>query len=240
MALLASLCSNDSVEQMDAILFEIPPLHRFWEPTFTIDWDCANSGFNLNRNDDKVNLQDTHSPLPDRYDARNDIGVSGYFFSGGSHWKSSFYDDTSILANSNSDDIKEFLKEKSILQSDFYLFKNVSMLSTLEIYEDILGVPIYTFSFENIKQIFDQKQKNSWKYIENKQVKKCLKEKLSSGRWPSNIGIPSILYEYRLKFQDNTNLEYWCDVSHPSGKGNKWIVDNIFMKNEVIRKLILE
>ena len=229
MARLSSLLSHETIkDDFDAIIFEIPPLHRNWVPISSVGWIGTHGLFN-ELSFEEQRREPFHDPVPENYWSQSVYKNSCYFVAGDKTLPNIGVLDEPWEIYNDKKNLENYFKFKAAAASDHDVFKNITMLSSLEHIQNELDIPIYTLSFADVSLF------HGW---ENEYTD-CALQTLSGNFWPSNIGITSVLEEFRKEFPNIKDKEWWADDSHPSGKGNKWICDNILMKNDTIRRIVM-
>lgn len=225
------LGTKNKIDNLDAILFEIPPIHRFWQPITDIVWTDG-WGLNESRDYEEQRKEPFHDPVPENYESKSVYNKDSYFVSIGSYLK--YWSKTSSeqpwRTYQKSEYIEDWIDWQSKNTHQFNSFKNATMISSLQHMEKMLNVPIYTMSFVPLD--YDHL---SWQA----KLTNFFQKDISGGYYPSNIGLDSVLNEYLIHFPNKRDKEWWADDAHPSCKGNKWICDNILMKNDIIRNLVM-
>ena len=247
---LSSLFSNQNqFKKIDAVLFEIPPLTRHWEPAEYLEW--VPSGAFGDNTYFKSGLGDEYADDKlQRYRESSQTAIRSYFLSGHSGIKMQQEHIPEGLPDPidgwEDDKIEKYFKDRAIHQNDWITYRNALLVASLKSIERILETKILTFSFPLMSPFKYNNQilkgeTHDWEWVKNcTETKTDFKKTITEGLYPSNIGLDSVLDIYIRQFPDRYDREWWKDEAHPSGKGNEWICKNIFMKNKEIRKLILE
>lgn len=227
--LISLVGTENRIEDLDAIIFEIPPIHRYWATLSPVGW-TSEFGLNGPGYFSEQIREPFHDPVPDNYFSSSVHNRSTYFVSAGHFLRNnSIMDRECPWKVYSGRGVEDYFKFMGMEARHYDEFKNSTMLSSLSNIEILLDIPIYTISFSPYSDTA------RWENTYNTDFKKIL----SGGFFPSNIGLNSVLNMFLEKFPDVHDGDWWADQAHPSSKGNKWICDNILMKNDTIRNLVM-